>query len=179
MKYKMKMLSLVSLLTAAVTISGCTAKQDTAAAKDLAKTTANSSKAADFVLKALEGDDVSLESYKGKVLLLNVWDTWCPPCRAEIPAFIELYDKYNSRGFEILGVAGGQQGVQAVEDFVKDYGISYPIALLTADFYQAYSPLESIPTTFLIDRHGNIHKKYIGARPKSVFERDILEALDI
>jgi peroxiredoxin len=179
MQYNMKILFLISLLITAVIMYGCNAKQDGAAAKDLAKTTANSQKAAGFVLKALDGDKVRLESYKGKVLLLNVWDTWCPPCRAEIPAFIELYDKYKSMGFEILGVAGGQQGVRAVESFVKDYGINYPIALITADFYQAYAPLQSIPTTFLIDRHGNIHKKYIGARPKSVFERDILEALDI
>ena len=130
--------------------------------------------APDFNLVTLDGKTVSLDSYKGKALILNVWDTWCPPCRAEIPDFIQLYSEYRSRGLEILGIAGGSRGGETVvRSFISQNGINYPNAMLNEDFLMGYQGIQSIPTTFVIDKEGKIYKKYIGARSRAVFESDI------
>jgi cytochrome c biogenesis protein CcmG/thiol:disulfide interchange protein DsbE len=126
-----------------------------------------------FNLETLEGKTVSLEGYRGKIVLVDIWDTWCPPCKAEIPHFIELYDEYNDQGFEILGIAAGRNGEQAVRDFIKEYDINYPNAMGNAEVFQGFGGIRSIPTTFLIDEDGTIYKKYVGYRPKEVFENDI------
>jgi peroxiredoxin len=130
--------------------------------------------APDFNLVTLDGKPVNLGSYKGKALILNVWDTWCPPCRAEIPDFIELYSEYRSKGLEILGIAAGSRGGEtAVRSFISQNGINYPNAMLNEDFLMGYQGIRSIPTTFVIDKEGKIYQKYIGARSKAVFESDI------
>ena len=120
-----------------------------------------------------------MSDYKGKALIIDVWDTWCPPCKAEIPHFIELYNEYNSKGLEILGVAGARYGRAAVEKFIKDYGMNYHNAILNEDFYRGFGPINSIPTTFVIDTEGNIYKKYIGYNEKSVFEADVKAVLGL
>lgn len=126
-----------------------------------------------FNLVTLEGKNVTLAGYEGKVLLLNIWDTWCPPCRAEIPYFIEFYNEYQSKGFEILGVALGQEGLDKVHGFIQQYGINYPNALATQEVINGFGPINGIPTTFLIDRKGNVSQKYVGMRDKETFRKDI------
>ncbi len=130
-----------------------------------------------FALKTMAGKSISLQDYKGKVLIVNVWDTWCPPCQAEIPDFIDLYDTYQKKGLEILGVAGGRNGEKAVMDFVAQYGINYPIALLTQEFLDGFGGINAIPTTFLIDKKGNLVKTYVGYREKEVFVQDLTKLL--
>jgi peroxiredoxin len=122
----------------------------------------NAQSAPSFSLQTLEGKTLTLEDYKGKVLLLNIWDTWCPPCIMEIPHFIEIYDEYEKEGFEILGVAVARDGRDAVEKFVKDHKINYPIAYATQELFNTYGPISGIPTSFLIDKKGRIVEKYIG-----------------
>jgi len=140
-------------------------------------------KAPAFALPDLDGMEISLSDYKGKVLLLNFWATWCPPCRMEIPYFNDFYQKYNSKGFEVLGVSLDRGGVRTVVDFKKDNKIAYPVVIgdnsVTGN-YQQFIPVDqrnAIPFTFIIDRDGNIVKTYVGSRPKSSFEADILEVL--
>jgi peroxiredoxin len=136
-------------------------------------------KAFNFALTTLDGENISLNDYEGKVLILDMWDTWCPPCKAEIPHFIELFAQYESKGLEILGVAFGREGETAVRNFAKEFGVTYTNALANQELMNAYGPIDAIPTTFVIDQNGRIYKKYIGFREKSVFENDIKSLLNL
>jgi thiol-disulfide isomerase/thioredoxin len=126
-----------------------------------------------FKVTGLNEKTITLSDYKGKVLILDFWDTWCPPCKAEIPHFVELYSKYNSEGLEILGVAFGREGLDALHGFIAEYQINYPNALANEEIINGFGGISSIPTTFLIDKNGNVFKKYVGYQEKSVFENDI------
>jgi thiol-disulfide isomerase/thioredoxin len=125
----------------------------------------------------------SLEPMRGKVVILDIWATWCGPCRIEIPDFIKLQNKYRDKGLEVVGVSidpidqrGG--GAPKVGPFMKQYGINYTIWMV--DNFEAlagYPPGNGIPTTYVLDRDGKIFKTYVGARPLSVFESDINQLL--
>jgi peroxiredoxin len=129
-------------------------------------------KAKSFSLTTIDGRTVTLNDYKGKVLILDVWDTWCPPCRMEIPHFVDLYKTYKSSGLEILGVAVGREGLEKVKKFVADNGVNYTNAILNKEFLDSYGPIEGIPTTFVIDPKGQIARQYTGYRGRDVFEAD-------
>lgn len=133
----------------------------------------SSDEAYNFILKDLQGRNVSLSEYYDKVIILNFWDTWCPPCKAEIPDFIDLYSNYNRDGVEIIGIAMGREGKPAVEKFVKKYNINYPILLADNDVISGYGGISAIPTTFVISKDRKIYKKYVGFNEKSVFKKDI------
>ncbi len=120
-------------------------------------------KSIDFKLKTLDGKMVSLSSFKGKVVFLNFWATWCPPCRAEIPSMIKLYNKFKDRGLEILGV-DLQEEEETVRNFVKANKINYPILLDTNGQVGQIYGARSIPTTYIVDRKGNIIARTIGGR---------------
>ena len=133
--------------------------------------------APDFSLKDLSGQTVTLEQYRGKVVLLDFWATWCPPCRAEIPHFVELYSEYRKKGLEVIGVSLDSNPEKALLPFIEEYKINYTMLIGNRDVTDSYGGVISIPTTFVIDREGNIRKKYLGYRDKSVFEKDIEELL--
>lgn len=117
----------------------------------------------DFKLKDLTGKTVSLESFRGSVVFLNFWATWCPPCKAELPSMQRLYEKYKGKGLVILGV-DLQEGENQVKDFVKKYGLTYPILLdSNGQVGQVYGA-RSIPTSYIIDRKGFILARTIGGR---------------
>lgn len=130
--------------------------------------------AADFNLKTLDGKSLQLSALKGKVVLLDFWATWCPPCRQEIPHFKELYDQYRGKGLEIIGVALDDGGEKDVAPFARQNQINYPlVAAGGQELAQRYGGIRGIPTTFLIDKQGRIAKKYIGYQSKEVFEKEI------
>ncbi len=131
----------------------------------------------DFTVVDVAGDTLRLSDFEGKVVILDIWDTWCPPCRKEIPDFIQLYSEYKAKGFQMIGLAVGQQGLVAVQNFIKDYGINYPVAIAPRSVLMDYGPIRGIPTTFLLDKKGEIVKKYVGYRQKEIFENDILTLL--
>jgi cytochrome c biogenesis protein CcmG/thiol:disulfide interchange protein DsbE len=126
-------------------------------------------KAPDFALRDLNGNSVSLNDYQGKVVFLNFWATWCPPCRQEIPGFIKVYDKYKDDGLVILGVAVSDRE-NAVKSFVDRNKINYPIAMGDAKIIEDYEPGQYIPATIVIDRSGNIHHKHVGYMEESQVE---------
>jgi len=126
-----------------------------------------------FTLQDLNGKMVSLSDFKGKVIVLDFWATWCPPCVKEIPHFIELYEQYKDRGFAMVGISLDSQGVSVVKSFVRKYQVNYPILMTDGRVDKAYGGIPSIPTTFVIDSAGNIRQKYIGYQEKAVFETDI------
>jgi thiol-disulfide isomerase/thioredoxin len=131
----------------------------------------------DFTLQTMDGKNVALSDYKGKVLIVDIWDTWCPPCKKGIPEFIDIYSKYRTNGLEILGVAIGQQGETTVQNFIRDYGINYTNVLATKSFLSGVGGITGIPTTFIIDQNGMTFRKYIGYTPQNTIESDIRSLL--
>ncbi|MFA6233479.1 MAG: TlpA disulfide reductase family protein [Bacteroidota bacterium] len=116
-----------------------------------------------FSLKDKDGNTVTLASLKGKIVVLNFWATWCPPCRAEIPAFKSTYEKYKSKGVEIVGVSLDNKGWEVVKPFLEKYKIQYPVVLGGSEIAKDYGNINSIPTTFIIDRKGKVVDSHIGA----------------
>ncbi|MCX8094090.1 MAG: TlpA family protein disulfide reductase [Candidatus Goldbacteria bacterium] len=125
-------------------------------------------KAPDFTLTSLNKNEIKLSNYKGKVVILDFWATWCPPCRAEIPFFIELYKQYKEEGLVIIGMAIDEK--YKVEKFAKDFKINYPVVIGNEKIANDYGGIHGLPTTFIIDKEGNIREKFVGYRPKEVFE---------
>ncbi len=129
--------------------------------------------APNFDLTDLNGASLTLASSRGKVILLNFWATWCPPCKAEIPHFKELYTQYQPKGLEIIGIALDQGGVADVAPFAREQAINYPLVIGNAQVVESYGGIRGIPTTFLIDKKGRIAAKYVGYQDKQVFEKEI------
>ncbi len=128
----------------------------------------------DFVVKDMNGGDVKLADYKGKVVMLNFWATWCGPCKVEIPMFTELQTKYKDQGLAFLGISVDDSPEQ-LRPFAQDYRMNYPVLVGDGrdDVQNAFGPMFGIPVTLLIARDGTICTRYLGPRPKERFERDI------
>ncbi len=123
--------------------------------------------APDFAIKDLQGKALSLADYKGKVLVLNFWATWCGPCRAEIPDFIEAYKENKARGLEILGVSVDRMEAERLLAFVNKAGINYPVALADRAIVQDYEPGDYIPATIVVDGKGVIRYRQVGQIEKA------------
>jgi peroxiredoxin len=130
-----------------------------------------------FELKNLDGKTVSSSEFKGKVVVLDFWATWCGPCRMEIPSFIQLQKKYEKKGFTFVGVSLDQDGPDVVRDFVKKTGMNYPQLMASYEIFKNYGSPDAIPTTFLIDRKGIIRTVLRGYHTQSVFESEIQKLL--
>ena len=128
----------------------------------------------DFTFKDKNGATVRLADYKGKVILLNFWATWCGPCKVEIPEFVEVYDRHRDRGFEIVGVLSQDDpSPQDLTSFTSSYKMQYPVLRANEDFEDAVGPLWALPTTYVIDRTGAICTKHMGPMSKEMVEREI------
>lgn len=130
-----------------------------------------------WTLKDLNGKSVSLSDFKGKVVVLDIWATWCPPCRAEIPHFIELQNEFKDKGVTIVGMSVDSTGPADVAKFVQTNGMNYPIVMADEKTATAYGADQGIPTTVVIDRQGNIVASHLGLTDKETFESDIRKAL--
>ncbi len=115
-----------------------------------------------FTLRDLNGKQVSLSDFEGKVVILDFWATWCPPCVKEIPHFIALYDEYKDQEVAMVGISLDSKGVGVVNSFVRKHRINYPILMADGRVQGTYGGIRSIPTTFVIDPAGRIRYNYIG-----------------
>jgi peroxiredoxin len=126
--------------------------------------------APDFTVIDLKGQTITSAQYKGKVLFLNFWATWCPPCRAEIPDFIDVYAANKAKGMEILGISLDTKEKSEVQAFVEKFKINYPVVLetkkQTEKLLSDFQPGQFIPTTFVIDKQGRIRDKIVRAMDK-------------
>lgn len=130
-----------------------------------------------WTLKDLEGKAVSLADYKGKLVVIDFWATWCGPCRMEIPGYIELQKKYGKDGLVIIGVSLDQKGPAHVKKFVEKNGINYPVVMSTDALITTYGDFTSIPTTFLVDRSGKVIHTKSGAMDHAEYEVLVKKAL--
>lgn len=122
----------------------------------------------DFEARDASGKTVRLSDFRGKIVVLDFWATWCPPCRREIPGFVALQAKYASKGVEVVGVSLDQDW-KPVVPFVAQFKINYTIVLGDQALTQQYGGFTGIPTTFVIDREGVIRDRHEGYAPESVF----------
>ncbi len=138
--------------------------------------------APDFTLPSVNGKKITLSDYRGKVVIIDFWATWCPPCRRGIPYLISLKSEYGSKGLEIIGISldAITRGTQAqVIPFIKNYGINYPIVTGNMDIVQRFGGIRSIPTTFIVSKDGKILARYTGLAPKSTIEAVVKKGLGI
>ncbi len=139
----------------------------------VANSTGKAQAAPAWELKDLEGKAVKLADFKGKVVLLNFWATWCPPCRKEIPALIALQNQYKDQGFVVVGISLDQGGASTVKPFATRMKINYPLVIGDEKTAAAYGGIQAIPTTFYIDREGNVAGQLQGDADKAAFEAAI------
>ena len=128
----------------------------------------------DFTMKDVSGRDVTLAQFKGKVILLDFWATWCGPCKVEIPGFVAFQNRYSQNGLQVVGISVDDTA-DLLQPYVKDLKMNYPVLLGLGhdDVQDAFGPLVGIPTTFLISRDGKICAKHAGFADKETFEREI------
>ena len=128
-------------------------------------------------LQDLDGKTIRSSDFKGKVVILDFWATWCPPCRAEISGFIELQKKYPAQGLAVVGVSVDEAGLKTVKTFAEKNGINYPVVLADNKIADAYGGIDVLPTTFIIDRNGHIVKQHLGFTAQAEFEKEVAPLL--
>lgn len=133
---------------------------------------ASGSSSIDFTLPGLDGNSVTLSSLKGNVVVINFWATWCPPCKAEIPDFIEVYGSYSGGGVKFLGISS--EDITLLAGFVENYGINYPVLIdETGSVFKAYG-VQAIPQTFIVNPEGELVFEQVGMLSKS----QLISAID-
>lgn len=138
---------------------------------------ASDKKAADFKLKTLEGKEVKLSDYRGKIVIIDFWATWCPPCRKGIPDLISLQEEFK-KDLVVIGISLDQQNtIKDLKPFIEKYKINYPVVLGDEKVVKDYGGISAIPTSFIIDQKGNIVDTHIGLVPKTVYADQIKSLL--
>lgn len=160
--------------------AGCGSRDDsgTMGGATVAATAAKGSPAPDFNLEKVGGGRIRLADLRGQAVIVDFWDTWCPPCRKALPHLQELHDEYADR-LTVVGVAFGRDGRDAVAKFLAANNLTFPCALMDEEFAtaQAYGGLSSIPTTFLIDPEGVVRQIWVGGYPKAEYEAALKQVL--
>ncbi|MGB2960751.1 MAG: TlpA disulfide reductase family protein [Bacteroidota bacterium] len=137
----------------------------------------NGNTAPNFALTTAGGATIELKELEGSVVVINFWATWCSPCRAEIPGMLEVYEKYRGDGLEIVGIALDRDGWNVVTPFVERMNISYPIVLGGREVVQKYGGISALPTTFIVDKKGNVVKGHVGYLSKDDLEEIVSKLL--
>lgn len=163
-------------LAALVLLSDCSGKSSAKA--NMHAKADNRKLAPDFTLTDANGNSVKLSDYRGKVVLLNFWATWCGPCRLEIPWFIEFEKEYKSQGLEIIGVSMDDDGWKVVKPYIAEHKMNYRVLLGNDSVTQLYGGVEDLPTTFIIDRDGRFaFSPHVGLAGKNEYLSEIQSLL--
>ena len=133
--------------------------------------------APDFELTDLNGKSIKLSDYRGKAVLLNFWATWCAPCKTEMPWFVDLQQRYGAEGLQVVGVAMDDAGRDEIAKFANDMKVNYTVLLGKNAVAEAYGGVEFLPTTFYIDRQGNIQERVFGLADRKEIEQNVRKAL--
>jgi peroxiredoxin len=133
--------------------------------------------APDFTLNTLDGGKIHLADYRGKIVLLNFWATYCVPCKTETPWFVDLQKKHGAEGFQVIGVTMDEPDNKRLPKFVTEMGVNYPIAFGNYDLADAYHQVQALPVTFLITRDGKIAKTIRGIESKEILEKEVVKLL--
>ena len=165
----------VGVIAASALLFGCSRQEQSASAEAGSRTQGavaleDLGAAPTWELQSPDGQPVRFADLKGKVVVVDFWATWCPPCIKEIPGYVDLQEKYRDRGLVIVGISLDQQGPGVVRTFMERNKINYPIAMGDQDVVDAFGGVEGIPTTFLIDREGRIRHRKVGAMEQSEYE---------
>ena len=136
------------------------------------KPTASGNLAPDFAVTDIDGRKLTLSDYKGKVVLLDFWATWCTPCRSEIPHFVEMQNQYGLQGFQVIGISMDDDA-KPVREFYKEYKLNYPVAVGDDKLAESFGGVLGLPVNFIIDRDGRIRSKHLGATNDSVFDNEV------
>ena len=126
--------------------------------------------APEWTLAQIDGTSLSSKSLAGKVVVIDFWATWCPPCREEIPGYIEMQRELEGAGVVIVGISLDQAGPAVVKTFAERYGINYPLVMGDDRVQSAFGGIEAIPTTFLIDREGKVRHRKVGSMSRAEYE---------
>lgn len=140
---------------------------------------ATEAKAQDFTVTLVNGEQFTLSEQKGKVVLLNIWATWCAPCHTETPEFVELYSEYKDEGLQILGVSIDKQGKAVVRPFMEKYDVNYPMVIDDGTIMDKYGPTMGIPTTYIIGQDGNLKYFAVGALTRKELEPRLKKLLEM
>lgn len=132
--------------------------------------------APEFSLTDLAGNKIALSGYRGKVVLLDFWATWCAPCKEEIPHFIDMQNRYGGRGLQVIGVSMDDDE-KPVREFQRQYQMNYPVALGNSEMASQYGGTFGLPITFVIDPQGRIVSRHIGQTKAEVFEAEVQKLL--
>ena len=140
------------------------------------KPSASGNLAPDFTVTDIDGRKLSLADYKGKVVLLNFWATWCAPCRTEIPHFVEMQNKLGPEGFQVIGISMDDDA-KPVREFAQQYKLNFPVAVGDDKLAERYGGVLGLPVNFIIDREGRIYARHLGATDVSVFDQEVQDLL--
>ena len=176
MALNIRNLGAVVAVSLALLCSGCSGGLSGTAS---AKTIKSRKPAPDFTLKDANGNSVKLSDFRGKVVLLNFWATWCGPCALEIPWFVEFQQQLKSRGLEVVGVSMDEEGWSAIKPFLAEHKVNYHVLLGDDSVSQLYGGIDSLPTTFIIDRDGRIAvPPHVGLAGKNEYLQEIQSVLN-
>jgi cytochrome c biogenesis protein CcmG/thiol:disulfide interchange protein DsbE len=173
MSYR-KLLGAAALAWLLVCVDGCGSRLNEAHVRS----EKDRKSAPNFSLKDVSGKAVKLSDYRGKVVLVNFWATWCGPCKVEIPWFIGFEREYKDKDFAVLGIAMDEDGWASVTPYMNDKKINYRVLLGSEEASLMYGDVESLPTTFVIDRDGRIASVHIGLVSKNTYVEEISKLLE-
>ena len=170
--------SAMAILVAAAAIAMSCGSPSVEAAPPALKPDKDRKPAPEFTLKDSNGASVHLSDYRGKVVLLDFWATWCGPCKIEIPWFMEFEQELRNRGFSVVGISMDEDGWEVVKPYVQEHKMNYRVLLGNDHIGSLYGGVEALPTTFLIDRRGRIAAIHVGlSSSKDGFRHEIEELL--
>ena len=177
MKRKVIIFALMVIIVAGLLVLGKFQGKFPAGRARSAALAAKGHDAPDFVLTDLKGHNLKLSDLRGKAVVLNFWATWCPPCKEEIPWFVEFQKRYGSQGLQVVGVSMDDGDRKDVEKFAAENSINYPVLLGKEKVAEQYGGIDYLPTTFYIDRNGEVMDRVFGQPGRDEIEQSVKRAI--